>query len=284
MKRWIENLGDLTWPEAGEVFSREPVAILPIGATEPHGPHLPLDTDVVIACEMARRAALKLRTRGMPAFVLPPLAYGTTEFAAGFPGAVSLTRETTTGIVRDIGVSLARQGVRRFAIADSHLEPEHLAALHDAVGQIEREVGTRPVFLDLTQAKWARTLTDEYRRGECHAGAYETSLMMAVEPESVREKERVDLPAVHIDLATKIREGAKTFREAGAEAAYFGDPASATPADGHETYEILSDMLVAAVLEAWPVVLKPAHPRKNGAPRPAEEKAPAKPNSAGAAP
>ncbi|HET6203154.1 MAG TPA: creatininase family protein [Planctomycetota bacterium] len=260
MKRWIENLGDLTWCEAGEAFSKSPVVLLPLGAIEPHGPHLPLDSDVVIATEVARRTAMKLKTKGVPALILPPLSYATTDFAEGFPGRVSISPETTTSLVRDVACSVIGQGLKKFALANAHLEPAHLEALHRAVSEIEARTGVRPVFVDTTRAKWAKTLTEEYRRGECHAGAYETSLVMAVEPDSVRETLRKDLPPLHVDLAAKIRQGVKTFAAAGSEKAYFGDPASATPGDGHETYEILSEMIVAAVLEAWPA---PA-PRTNG--------------------
>jgi creatinine amidohydrolase len=277
MKRWIENLGDLTWPEAGEAFAKSPVVLLPLGAIEPHGPHLPLDSDVVIATEIARRAAMKLKARGVPALILPPLSYAATEFAAGFPGRVSISPETTTALVRDIACSVIDQGLKKVALASAHLEPSHLEALHKAVAEVESRTGVRPVFVDTTRAKWAKTLTEEYRRGECHAGAYETSLVMAVEPESVRENLRKELPPIHIDLAAKIKAGVRTFAEAGADKAYFGNPASATPGEGHETYEILAEMIVSAVLEAWPA---PA-PRTNGT-RAAEPAA--RPASGGAHP
>lgn len=276
MKRWIESLGDLTWREAGEVFAKNPVVLLPVGATEPHGPHLPLDTDVVIATEVARRTAMKLKGKGLHALILPPISYGTTDFSSGFAGSVSLSPSTVASLVRDVACAVIAQGIRKFAIANAHLEPAHVEALHQAVAEIEAKTGVKAVFVDVTRAKWARTLTEEYRRGECHAGAYETAMVMAVEPESVRENLRKDLPPVHIDLATKIRQGVKSFTEAGAESAYFGDPASATPGDGHETYELLSEMIVTAVFEAWPVsraearavVLRPTE-TKVEAPRPA---------------
>ena len=53
----MHDFAKLTWPEAKELFAADPVALLPVGATEAHGPHLPLDTDVTIAVAQARRAA-----------------------------------------------------------------------------------------------------------------------------------------------------------------------------------------------------------------------------------
>ena len=84
------ELAKRTWPEARALFARDPIALLPIGATEPHGPHLPLDSDVTIALAQARAAAALLEERGVPALVLPPLAYGLTRYTEGFEGRVTL--------------------------------------------------------------------------------------------------------------------------------------------------------------------------------------------------
>ena len=72
----MTDLAKLTWPEARARFGPDPVCILPIGATEPHGPHLPLDTDVTIANAQAGRAAELRAAKGVDAIVLPTVAYG----------------------------------------------------------------------------------------------------------------------------------------------------------------------------------------------------------------
>jgi creatinine amidohydrolase len=69
------------------------VAILPTGAMEAHGPHLPLSTDVIIAEAMARDGAARLAARGMEAVLLPALAWTPAPFAAGFPGTLSIRPE-----------------------------------------------------------------------------------------------------------------------------------------------------------------------------------------------
>ena len=86
----MTELGKRTWPEARARFGPDLVAILPIGATEPHGPHLPLDTDVTIARAQALRAIEMLASDGVSAELLPPLPYGLTHFTDGFEGRVSL--------------------------------------------------------------------------------------------------------------------------------------------------------------------------------------------------
>ncbi|MEN3331142.1 MAG: creatinine amidohydrolase [Blastocatellia bacterium] len=240
----------LTWKEADEAIGRGAVMILPIGSTEAHGPHLPLATDVIISEEMSRRAAGKLEEQGINAFVLPPLAYSVTDFSSDFAGTISIRKATATLLIRDICTSLYKQGARLVAISNSHLEPEHIAAINDAIGQVKQETGRAVAFPDKRRRRWAATLTAEFQRGDCHAGSYETSLVMAARPELVREALRRALDRVPISIAEKIRDGARTFKEAGGEQAYFGSPSEATRAEGEASYEALATMLATAVIEA----------------------------------
>ena len=239
-----------TWTEAREAFNRGLVVILPVGSTEAHGPHLPLATDVIISEEMARRAASKLGGKGIDTLVLPPIAYSVTDFSSDFPGTISITRATATAMIRDVCVSLYQQGARLVVIANSHLEPEHIASINDAIERVRHESGHTVAFPDKRRRRWAETLSEEFRRGDCHAGSYETSLVMAAQAELVREKIRQDLERVPISIAAKIREGACSFNEAGGTEAYFGDPRGASVEEGETLYQALSDMLVAAVVEA----------------------------------
>ena len=250
----MTDLAKRTWPEAAELFTPDTVALLPVGSTEPHGPHLPLDTDVTIALAQARRAAERLSSAGVRAVVLPPLAYGVTRWTEGFPGTVTLRPGTLWALLEDVVTSLERQGVRRVVFANGHLEPEHVAVLrgvildHPAVGP----EAARAIFPDNTRRRWARTLGEEFAGGDCHAGRYETSLVLAADPGAVREEERRSLPPVAIGLVEKIRAGARSFRECGADRAYCGAPAEASAAEGAELVERLATMVVESAREAWP--------------------------------
>jgi creatinine amidohydrolase len=241
---------DITWKEAREAFKRGVVVILPIGSTEAHGPHLPLTTDVIISEEMSRRAAEKLSAQGIETLVLPAISYSITDFSADFPGTISIKKETAAALIHDICVSLYEQGARLIAIANSHLEPEHVASINEAIEAVKQEIGRTVAFPDKRRRRWAETLTEEFRRGDCHAGSYETSLVMAARPELVREDIRQSLERVPISIAEKIKEGASTFREAGGTEAYFGDPRTASREEGEAMYKALSDMIVTAVIEA----------------------------------
>jgi creatinine amidohydrolase len=243
------ELAALTWEEAGDRLAGA-VAILPVGATEAHGPHLPLGTDVVIAEAMARVAADLLESRGRPAIVLPSLAYSPAPFAAGFAGTISLRPATLTALVLDIARSLAAHGIRALAIANAHLDPDHLAALRAAAG--ERPEAGLPVivFPDLTGRPWGSRLTEEFRSGACHAGRFEGSVVLAERPELVREVIRAGLPPNAVSLSEAIRGGAGTFEEAGGPRAYFGDPAAATAEEGRDTVAILGGIVADAVDQA----------------------------------
>ena len=118
----MRELAAMTWEEVRDLDGQTLVAILPAGAVEAHGPHLPLDTDVVIATAMARAGARRLSARQYSVVILSPLAYTAAEFAAGFPGTVSLRPETVTATVVDIARSLTRHKVAVLAIANAHLK------------------------------------------------------------------------------------------------------------------------------------------------------------------
>jgi len=250
----MTGLAKLTWPQAQEFFAPGSIAIVPIGSTEPHGPHLPLDTDVTIAAEQAARAATKLAAAGVRAFVLPPLAYGLTNWTEGFAGRVTLRPGTLWALIEDIVLALEREGVRQIVFSNAHLEPEHVQVLRGvAMDHPERtREGAQVLFVDVTRRKIAETLGEEFRSGDCHAGRYESSLVMAADPQAVREEERRALPAVRIDLLEKMKAGIASFRQAGAERGYCGDPAAASATEGEALYELLSDRIVSACRETWP--------------------------------
>ena len=244
----VLDLAHLTWEEVRDLDRTKTVAIVPVGAVEAHGPHLPLATDVIIAEAMARAAAGRLAARGHEALLLPAIAYTAAEFAAGFPGTVSLQPATVTALLVDLARSLARHGLSLLAVANAHLDPAHLGAIEAAVTQIRRADGARIVFPDVTKKPWAVRLTDEFRSGACHAGRYESSIVLAARPELVRETVRGSLPANPRSLSGAIRAGQTSFEQAGGPRAYFGSPAEARADEGARTIEVLGAILEEAVL------------------------------------
>ena len=108
------------------------------------------------------------------------------------------------------------------------------------------------IFADNTRRRWAQTLGEEFASGDCHAGRYESSIVLAADGDGVRRDELERLPAKEIHLLRKMGEGVKSFKEAGADLAYCGTPAEATPEEGEELIDRLGEMIVTSVREAWP--------------------------------
>src|SRR5947209_5661627 len=117
-------LGEMTSDECAlAIAGPSPTVILPIGSTEPHGPHLPLATDALLADECARRAARELRGHGVSAVVAPGVSYGVTRYASGFAGAVSLSVALVEQLVRELCVAYREAGFALVCVTNHHLEP-----------------------------------------------------------------------------------------------------------------------------------------------------------------
>jgi creatinine amidohydrolase len=228
---------------------KKAIAILPCGATEAHGPHLPLNTDIIISETMAARALPLLEQRGYAAAILPALAYMPAGYAEAFPGTVTVSAATAKALMLDIAMSLKTQGFACLALANSHFDPANVAMLREAAEDI-RARGLPVAFPDFTRRKLAQTLTAEFQSGACHAGQYETSLVMAARPDLVDETGRLKLKDNPASLTDAFAKGARTFDEAGGPDAYFGFPRNASTAEGEESYRVMASALVDAIAEA----------------------------------
>lgn len=250
----MSELAKLTWPEAKVLFASNPVALLPIATTEPHGPHLPLDTDVTIANAQAIRAEELLEAAGVPVVRVACLPFGLTRFAEGFEGRICLRPGTLWSLLEDLIESLSEQGIKRMVVLNGHLEFEHVQVIRGVVSDFaDPPAKGRPqvLFADVTRRRFAERLGEEFMSGECHAGRYEASIVMAADPKAVREDERKALAPKTIGLMEKMRAGVKSFQAAGADQAYCGDPAAASSAEGHEIVDSLAGIVVDLCRENW---------------------------------
>src|SRR5438477_8152941 len=141
MARDLRLMADLTWEEFRD-RARDVVALLPLGAVEQHGPHLPLDTDTVVP----RGICLALADRA-PAIVVPPIAYGyksqpTTGGGGTFPGTTNLDGGTFTALVRDVVRELMRHGVRAIVLVNGNYENNYFAI--EGIDLALRDAGSSP--------------------------------------------------------------------------------------------------------------------------------------------
>lgn len=226
---------------------RPVVALVPIGSTEPHGPHLGLGTDVVISAAACVKACELMEKKGpVAAVIAPAVSYGVTDCAVGFPGAVSIPAGVLTAYVAAICDGLLAQGLRHVCLVNNHLEPAHDAAIRAVVTGREGKVS---VACPLTK-KWAKTLSAEFKSGACHAGQYETSIVMAAAPELVDEAMRTTLQPVPVSLSEKLQAGVTTFTAMGMELAYAGNPAAASIEEGEQLIQRLAEMVIGEIREA----------------------------------
>ena len=259
MRKLPLHLARLTTEEVGSIVEgRETtVALLPIGGTEAHGPHLPLGTDVTIGEEICRRAARTLRDRDVAAVIAPPVPYGVSERSEGFAGAVSLPSELVQRLVAELCRAYLRDGWHHVSVVNHNLDQRHVAALHAAVVEVNESgggaegSGTVPVsFPNVLSRRWSAELCKEVGSGCSHAGRYESSLLLAAEPDAVRRELMNGLEPFG-PLDDPYGElGRKSLRELGSEQGYLGDPAAASAGEGKDTFERLELMVVSEVLEA----------------------------------
>jgi creatinine amidohydrolase len=239
------RLSEMTYEQvAATCAGGRAVAIVPVGSVEPHGPHLPLDTDTAISETCAARAVKVLAEDGITAVIAPSVPYGVTDYASGFAGAIGVPAEALTAMLRAIAEKLLACGFQHVCFVNNHLEPAHDAAVRASIAELPK--GKASVACPLTR-RWGRTLSDEFKRGDCHAGRYETSLVMAA-GRMVHGKID-DLPTIGLSLADAIKAGKKTFAEIGMDRAYTGAPSEATVDEGDDLYSRLVTMVVTEIKE-----------------------------------
>lgn len=200
--------------------------LVPVGALEQHGPHLPLGTDTAVATTVAGRT-------GLP--VTPPIAFGASGEHEGFPGTVSIGTEALAAVLVETGRSACRW-TRRLCFVNAH--GGNLPALVAATTLLRAE--GRDVAWHSCGVPGA----------DAHAGRHETSLMLALAPDDVRP----DLAAAGntaplAEILPAMRAGSVAAVSANG---VLGDPAGATPGEGAETVGVMVSALLGA-LDDWAV-------------------------------
>jgi len=197
-------LGGRTWPELGA--AGRATLLVPLGSTEQHGPHLPLDTDTRIATALADAAAA--RCPGV--LVAPAWPYGASGEHAGFPGTLSIGTEALQAAL----VELGRSTDLRLVLVNGH--GGNARAVQGAVARLVYE------------GRDARTFAPRIPGSDPHAGRTETSIVLHLAPQLVRLDEAVAGPVP--PLADLVRDGVRHHSPSGV----LGDPAGASAAEGEQ--------------------------------------------------
>ena len=168
--------------------------IIPFGTVEQHGTHLPLSTDTLQAAAVAQQAAELVKV-----IVAPPVHYGQCSSTRNHPGTITLSGDTLRSLAKDLIRSFSRQGFLKIILFSGHAGGIHMSALKEAAEvciQADESLKLAVICdLDLVK-KVSENLLDTPRDG--HAGEIETSRMMHLHPDSVKEppgEEYPNLPA-----------------------------------------------------------------------------------------
>jgi creatinine amidohydrolase len=251
----MTELRRLTHETSEGLFGPRTIAILPLGSTEPHGPHLPLDTDVIVAAACARRAAELLGEVSVTAIVLPALPYGVTRLAQDFDGGITLRPGSLWALVEDLVLSLQQDGIQQLLLCNAHHEHEHTRVLRNlATDFVARGPGMCQVlFPDEVAGPEGPSFP---READCHGGREETSLMLAVAPQRVGDL-RAGLEPVSIELPAPEPGVNRSLLSLGVPRAYLGAPAEASAEEGLQLLDELATRLVDASRGAWPELFEP---------------------------
>jgi len=226
----------MTWVDAKEALARARVALLPVGSTEQHGPHLPLGTDWLTAQEIARRAS---ELGGW--LLLPSVPVGVSEHHRQFWGTLWVPPEVLRGYVMGIARALASHGLKRLLFVNGH--GGNTPALEEAARTLRGEGIHAYVYV------WWRaipeTIAEVVETGGSHAGEMETSVVLAIAPELVRPERYGEAAQGAAPEWGKVVHGVNVgfdtvdFSQSGA----VGDPSPATPEKGERLLQAAAERL-----------------------------------------
>jgi creatinine amidohydrolase len=194
---------DIHWPDIDVVAAGRWIAVLPLAATEQHGPHLPLATDVMIA-QAYLAEVREILPADLPVTFLPVQPVGISTEHIDFPGTLTLSPMAALEQWMALGESVARAGVRKLVMVTSH--GGNSAAMSLAAQEVRASLG-----LLVVTTSWSRfgapqgLFPDEELRHGIHGGAVETSIMLARFADQVRKASLADFRSSSIDIEKRYR-------------------------------------------------------------------------------
>jgi creatinine amidohydrolase/Fe(II)-dependent formamide hydrolase-like protein len=252
--------GELTWPDAQERFQQVDIALLPVGAIEQHGPHLPLDTDAFDADYLALRVA-EACSDPKP-LVLPNIPYGVSYHHDEFKGTVSISNDTLAKLVYDIGMSISHNGIKKLVIINAH--GGNSPALNYAAQMINRDAHIF-VCVDTGETSDVDIYAQVETPNDVHAGEIETSTSLAVRPNLVKmdqvRREVPEFSSRYLDFTSKRGVLWYAYTQKISQSGVMGDPTKASAEKGKKFWEIMITHLVGLVEDLKSMTLEEIHHR-----------------------
>lgn len=255
----------LSWTDIATLEDKaNTVIVLPTGAIEQHGPHLPCAVDSVISSGVVGHALARLPAE-IPAYAIPPITYGKSDEHLHFPGTLTLTGETLLHTILEIGESLYRAGFRKVLMVNGHGgQPQPLQM---AMRELRLRHGDMIIIMQDTfkVPNCAESFMDEKERQMAmHAGHAETALMLALAPDTVQmEKAVVNYPpAFPCPTLSSTRPMAAWASYDFGPSGVIGDPRPSTKEQGEAILDSLATSWAQAITEVhqmeWVTRAEPA--------------------------
>ncbi|ADU67741.1 creatininase family protein [Pantoea sp. At-9b] len=255
----------LSWTDIATLDDKaNTVIVLPTGAIEQHGPHLPCAVDSVISSGVVGHALARLPA-AIPAYAIPPITYGKSDEHLHFPGTLTLTGETLLHTILEIGESLYRAGFRKFLMVNGHGgQPQPLQM---AMRELRLRHGDMIIIMQDTfkVPNCAESFMDEQERQMAmHAGHAETALMLALAPDTVQMDKAVANypPAFPCPTLSSTRPMAAWASYDFGPSGVIGDPLPSTKAQGEAILESLAISWAQVITEVhqmtWVTRAEPA--------------------------
>jgi creatinine amidohydrolase len=274
---------DLTWPEVNDAVASEQVILLPVGSTEQHGPHLPLDVDTLLPTSVCQEAGRRAPDRIL---VAPAIPYGFNIHGMDFPGTIHVAYDHFVEYCVDVCKSFAYHGFKRIVIVDGHGSNEHLLEIVARRLNLESDaLVTAFMWVNLLRVDpgFVESFRESVYPGGCaHACELETSVYLHLAAEKVKTDEvkdhiapissRGEMGFEWVDLfgtgPVNIVERTSTLTPSGV----MGQPSLASAEKGQRIFEEAVNQLVRFVIEFQKRPTRPrvdhhAHPPTNPLPK-----------------
>ncbi|WP_372944727.1 creatininase family protein [Muriicola sp.] len=237
---------EMTWPELEEYLKIVDTAILPCGAIEQHGPHLPVDIDFFDAKYMAAKVAEACEDP--KPLVLPPIPFGVSYHHEDFKGTLSVTNDALSRFVYDLGMSLAKNGIKKIVILNGH--GDNAPTLHYAAQMINRDAKIF-VCVDTGETSDVALYNLVETPNDIHAGELETSTTLAIRPEVVQMDKAVNqtlqFGSKYLDFDSEHGVNWYVRTNKISESGVMGDATKATAEKGKKMWELMIHHMVSFV-------------------------------------
>lgn len=254
------KLAEMTWPEVKQLLEGPNAVVIPVGSTEQHGPHLPLNVDSRCAAYMAEQAVRRVNEEhGIRAVVAPAIHYTEVATFKSYPGSIGISVDTEIRLIGDIARSLIEQGFKNIIFLNGH-----------SSNVVPISAALRQVYIDFPDAGlyavnwWALgfEIIPRVRKSKIclHADELETSVSLVIQPENVRlDKAVKELPGYSLSEKWVFPDfygpnrlfyhSRKNYPQMGSGAGVMGDPTVASRETGERIIKAVVDDLAEIIME-----------------------------------